>query len=695
MRDTEHPVRIAPPLQLPEEVRAGVDDPDRRAHWDQPASGERGPPLTYAHARETWRQVVARRARYTEVREKLASGGVRDANDLVTLNLDSQRLILDVIERADQPELVWGVWSAATSISILDPTCGSGAFLFAALKVLEPIYSACLSRMRDLRPSGADEVLAELDRHPSERYFILKSIVLNNLYGVDIMREAVEICKLRLFLKLVAQLQSYDQIEPLPDIDFNIRPGNALVGYSSVAAIRKSFERDLVNKLALPDIVARTEDAAASFARFQQIQTDSRADPAATRRAKHGLRLRMKDLRDELDRHLASDYGISLNNSQHFAKWRNSHQPFHWCAEFYGVVEESGGFDVVIGNPPYIGMGKVRERYALSTDLRTASCLDVYAPVVERSVTVMRHEGRIGMIVPLNVTFSNKYATLRHAITTQCSTSWYSSFGRIPSALFSFNVRVRNTIVIAHKSTAELSEHTKTFTTRLHRWFEEERSTLFGRLFYAEYSAGAFGGLVPKIGSARILRAMEDLCEDTYRFSHEVLSSTNSHVLYFKKSAYNWTTFCVDQPPVIGPTGERLSQTEYGRVGFFEDRDTRDIAMTILNGRLSFLWWVAVGDDFHLTRGDYETSPFGPARLTTAYRRDVERIVPLLKEAMADNITYKKNAGKLIGNYNLALCRDVTDRSDKLLLDALGLGDLWGDIELEYSLVVRTAFRTA
>ena len=53
-----------------------------------------------------------------------------------------------------------------------------------------------------------------MDKHPSERYFILKSIVLNNLYGVDIMEEAVEICKLRLFLKLVAQLESYDQIEP-------------------------------------------------------------------------------------------------------------------------------------------------------------------------------------------------------------------------------------------------------------------------------------------------------------------------------------------------------------------------------------------------------------------------------------------------------------------------------------------------
>ena len=76
--------------------------------------------------------------------------------------------------------------------------------------------------------------LAKVGAHPNARYFTLKSIILNNLFGVDIMEEAVEICKLRLFLKLAAQVdpdQKHENlgIEPLPDIDFNIRAGNTLV----------------------------------------------------------------------------------------------------------------------------------------------------------------------------------------------------------------------------------------------------------------------------------------------------------------------------------------------------------------------------------------------------------------------------------------------------------------------------------
>ena len=55
------------------------------------------------------------------------------------------------------------------------------------------------------------------------------------------MEAAVEICKLRLFLKLVAQLESYDQIEPLPDIDFNVRAGNTLVGFTSLDAVQRAM----------------------------------------------------------------------------------------------------------------------------------------------------------------------------------------------------------------------------------------------------------------------------------------------------------------------------------------------------------------------------------------------------------------------------------------------------------------------
>ena len=137
-----------------------------------------------------------------------------------------------MIENCEGPELLRAFWHGIEQVSILDPTCGSGAFLFAALNILEPLYEACLERMEvfleELERSGEKhrpekfidfrKVLERIEKHPNRRYFIFKSIIVNNLYGVDIMEEAIEICKLRLFLKLVAQIDQVESIEPLPDI---------------------------------------------------------------------------------------------------------------------------------------------------------------------------------------------------------------------------------------------------------------------------------------------------------------------------------------------------------------------------------------------------------------------------------------------------------------------------------------------
>lgn len=206
------PVRKGVDLPLPEEIAGGIGDVIQRSGWNRPAASELALPT------ETWREHVARRHRCLELRHKLQAGGIHQINDLITYNLDVRQFADDAISTCEGPELLRAFYQAISTVTILDPTCGSGAFLFAALKILEPLYEACLDRMQafvdDMDRSGERHhpskfsdfrrTLAEVERHPNRRYFILKSIIVNNLYGVDIMEEAVEICKLRLFLNLVA-----------------------------------------------------------------------------------------------------------------------------------------------------------------------------------------------------------------------------------------------------------------------------------------------------------------------------------------------------------------------------------------------------------------------------------------------------------------------------------------------------------
>lgn len=117
-------------------------------------------------------------------------------------------------------------------LSLLDPACGSGAFLVAALKTLLGITTGLIGRCEAV---GERAVLNWIDtekkRHKAPlAYWVKKKIITENLYGVDIMEEGVEIAKLRLFLALVASAETRDQLEPLPNIEFNLLPGNSLIG---------------------------------------------------------------------------------------------------------------------------------------------------------------------------------------------------------------------------------------------------------------------------------------------------------------------------------------------------------------------------------------------------------------------------------------------------------------------------------
>ncbi len=699
----DHKRRVAP-LPLPAEIEAGVKDVSKRDGWSKPA------PEAYGLPTETWREVVARRERCVELREKLGKGEVHEINDLITFNLDIWQFARDAIVNAEGPELLRAFWHAIAGripeksneeiepgITILDPTCGSGAFLFAALRILETLYSDCLERMErfveDLagkphHPKQYNDfrkVLDQICKHPSDRYFILKSIIINNLFGVDIMEEAVEICKLRLFLKLVAQVETADDIEPLPDIDFNIRAGNTLVGFASLDQVRKSQK----GKLGFgKDQIARIEENAELVDRaFQQFRAQQvKHGGKVTGKEKKDLIARLIKLDDELDRYLAEEYGVNVEKQEDFHEWKESYHPFHWFVEFFSIMNAEG-FAIVIGNPPYISKAKVRKLYKLHNYV-TEDCSDIYANVLERACSLLKPTGRTGMIVPLSLTFSGGFSSLRDLLFSEYTANWFSSFARIPAALFSAEVRVRNTIHIGAAGNGERQQH----STVLHRWFEAARPHLFGNLRYGPFSPTPYKGLIPKISLSALSAAYENRFLATKQTVASFFSQTRTnHVLYFKKSAYNWLNFCRRLPPCFDEKGRQIAHTKFGDV-CFRDRETRDLAFLLLNGKIMFNFWGMIGDDFDVTEWMFAGFPVNFDTFPANTRKRLLCLADELDNLMQANTSYKMNAGKKVGNYNLARCRYLTDRIDAIFLDAFNMTGVAEDIELMYTQIVKTDF---
>ncbi|HZT99997.1 MAG TPA: DNA methyltransferase, partial [Ktedonobacteraceae bacterium] len=424
-------------LLLPPEIEVGIHDVSQRTEWNKSA------PPEYALPTEIWREVVARRTRYEELRAKLAAGEVSSINDLITYNLDIRQFAQDVLTYSEGPELLLAFYESIEQIAVLDPTCGSGAFLFASLTILEPLYEACLDRMkmlveeRDsldqfLGPSRRRKfprierfraILQQVEKHSSRDYFILKSIIINNLYGVDIMEEATEICKLRLFLKLAAQVKKFKDIEPLPDIDFNVRAGNTLVGFASYDEVKESIARKeqgkgarrgevaFQSKMDFDDTMGRVEQRAKEVERgfkdFRAMQTEFDLAHWDLAESKQQLLTKLDALNADLDEYLAAEYGIDRlsfkkkeDYDERFKQWQQTHQPFHWFVQFYGIMNR-GGFDVVIGNPPYAEYDDKKFPYILRNFV-TRSCANLYTCVVERSHHLLAVQGYHGMILPLS-----------------------------------------------------------------------------------------------------------------------------------------------------------------------------------------------------------------------------------------------------------------------------------------------------
>ena len=681
--------------ELPPEIAAGLNDVSQRGGWNKVAPSE------YALPTETWREHVARRQRYQDIRAKLAAGEVTSINDLITYNLDIEKFAQGVIAESEGPELVRAFWKALDSVSILDPTCGSGAFLFAALNILEPIYTACLEVMQEFlddlersqrkhRPekmSDFRKVLEQVREHASERYFILKSIMVSNLYGVDIMEEAVEICKLRLFLKLVAQLDSYEQLEPLPDIDFNVRAGNTLVGFTTLKEIQNAFvttpdgQRRMLyaeDKAKLRRVEEDAEIAARAFRKFREMQTEQDMDASEFADEKSELRKRLDDLRDELDRYLAGEYGVKTEGKKIYGQWRDSHQPFHWFVEFYGIMS-GGGFNVIIGNPPYL------ETREVPYSTRHFSCADsgaVHAMCIERSLALCMSGGCISMIVPLALVSTQRMTVLQRMLEKNRD-CWYSNFSWRPGKLFD-TVNRALTIFVSTKP----RDKRETFSTAYLKWNADSRDYLTPTVRYAACPRSRRTFWAPKLGQRienSILRKYTSIGKTMVGF----VGRSNNLVYYRTDGGLYWKVF-TDFPPaflVNGIAGSSSRETSFALI----HKDHVKAAIAVLSSNVYWWWYTVASNLRHLNPSDWKHFPVPESALN-----DPE-ILRLGAEYIAD---LRRNSTMLVRNqrstgrtetqsFKVQKSKPIIDRIDRALASHYGLTDEELDFIINYDIKYR------
>lgn len=673
-------------LPLQDNNAAGIADVAQRGDWNRTATAEHGLPT------EIWREVIARRERYERIKAKAAAGEISSIEDFITLNLDIRQFARDAIQYAESPDLVRAFWKGISAIKVLDPACGSGAFLFAALNILYDLYDACLERMEQFVESAPDgggprqlysdfrSVLDQIERHPNRPYFIYKSIILDNLYGVDIMDEAVEICKLRLFLKLASQLERADQIEPLPDIDFNIRAGNSLIGYTSMADVRRATEAsgfdfdDRAGK-----IEAAAQDLDAAFRMFREQQTVLHGVIGADHKSE--LRTRLAALEAQLDRFSAHDYGVdtgdALAASADFAAWKASHKPFHWLIEFYGIIN-GGGFDVVVGNPPYL---ETREIDYLPKGLATLETRAVHALFIERSDALLARTGSTSMILPMSLVSTARMKSVQDIIERGRET-WYSNFAWRPAKLFD-TVNRALTIYVANPS-----DKPEVHTTGYTKWTANAREQIVFNLSYVSAPRERPSFWVPKFQHSGEPEILAKILSQPVTLER-VWGAGGDPVYYRTTGGLYWKVFTISRPRFFanGVAGSSSRETRLPLRSGFDPR-----AVAALLSSTTFWWWYTIASNLRdLNPADIQAFRVNDAILQDAqlaiageaYLDDLDRnSIMLTREQRQTGTTQTQS-------FKIQRSKPLIDNIDRLLAPHFGFSEEELDFIINYDIKYR------
>lgn len=248
---------------------------------------------------------------------------------------------------------------ALYDLKICDPSIGSGAFAVGIVNLV--------SRLRSLLKNYVSR------KYKNNRYFFKRDCIQNSIYGVDIDSSAVEIAKLRLWLTLIVEKDNYEDTEPLPNLDFQLIQGNSLIdevdGYNFQHLDVK--DKDYQFELLPNDIWNEFSNIKKKFIDLKKnyLNIKGFAKKKILKDEIEALLLKITDLAFSL----GDDWKKkSVNNHKIFNKIHTNKNFFLWKLYFIEIFQNHPGFDILIGNPPYIGEKDNKSKFQ---DVRNSSSL--------------------------------------------------------------------------------------------------------------------------------------------------------------------------------------------------------------------------------------------------------------------------------------------------------------------------------
>ncbi len=339
---------------------------------------------------------------------------------------------------------------------------------------------------------------------------------------------------------------------------------------------------------------------------------------------------------------------------------------------------------IVLGNPPYAGLGQRRDLPSLSACFETlrpaGRAADLHPLFVEQMVRLSAPGSSGALVLPLSIAFNTRpqYAALRRLVERTPGTWRFSFFDREPHALFGEDVKTRNAIVAWSRTNGDADA--TVLTGPLLKWRGDSRARMFASIRFTKIER-SIANLIPKLGGAGQAQALAALELTQARVSvlaRAVSSSelancfdADDRTVFVGSTAYNFLNVFLQPPRQLKPAGDLSTNTIYA----VHCRSVADasVLFALLSSRIAFWLWHTLGDGFHVTRTFLQNMPLGTAQVSNADRAALAQLGAALWREVRARPILSNNRGRQSLGFSAARSPNLQRRIDKIIIDAAAL----------------------
>jgi hypothetical protein len=346
---------------------------------------------------------------------------------------------------------------------------------------------------------------------------------------------------------------------------------------------------------------------------------------------------------------------------------------------------QNGGFDVIIGNPPYVESEKVSNFYKF-TNFTTSATGNLYALIMERCASLLVPGGRFGMIVPASATCTDGYLPLQQILLEQSSV-YIASFSDQRGKLF--DIPHPRLCIISYEKRPGL---TRVFTTPYIKPEWKLREYLFQRLAFIEVTEQVRTGIIPRFGSP-IEQTLHAKIQSKSQHLGHYLCKMGTHKVFFTRKLSWFVQVTPFIPRIIDEQGSIRKPSELKTL-FFPSPDIADIAFVALNSNL-FYWFLTTGSDCrNLNMREVLGLPLNIDEMPLTIRKDLRKLADLLSEELQVHSEMRRMSFKDTGMLTIQCIfpgksKTIIDEIDRVLAQHYGFTDEELDFIINYDLKYR------